>query len=373
MSSANRKRKAVQLADAQEHLLLLQRKLARRDQLDEQIKDLRSALVTLTFNIVKAESVERELLRRDREKIESLREEIKSLVQAEGLDEVGTICSQIKEMETLIQDLSAPTYIDRVLSEGPPSSVEKEGLHKVQMRVDEPLYECCFPAVAQPPLPLSLANPLFGEFLDDFSNVSAPLDDDVCNFVAELCFSVLGRAQVFHNEAEFQFAFNRKMGGFLGHPVAVDMITCQTKKVMTDATVIAGDNWAALGELKLEKGGTLALGLQSFALHVGSLHAETELLPCFFIEVIGATIRIGGLVFFEKVAWQPLTPFMNCFYTEHDRTDMATLCRAMCALKKGLTALHSYYIEAHPSVNTITPRIFPILCRGGGVSGLATN
>ncbi|KAI5074907.1 hypothetical protein GOP47_0010868 [Adiantum capillus-veneris] len=232
------------------------------------------------------------------------------------------------------------------------------------MRADELLYECCFPAVAQPPLPLSLAHPLFGEFLDDFSNVSAPLDDDVCNFVVEVCFSVLGRAQVFHNEAEFQIAFNRKMGGFLGHTVAVDMITCQAKKVMTDATVIAGDNWVALGELKLEKGGTLALGLQSFALYVGSLHAETELLPCFFIEVIGATIRIGGLVFFEKVAWQPLTPFMNCFYTEHDRTDMATLCRAMRALKKGLTALHSYYIEAHPSVNTITPKDIPYPLQG---------
>ncbi|KAI5061703.1 hypothetical protein GOP47_0024208 [Adiantum capillus-veneris] len=98
------------------------------------------------------------------------------------------------------------------------------------MRADEPLYECCFPAVAQPPLPLSLAHPLFGEFLDDFRNVRAPLDDVVCNFVIELCFNVLGRAQVFHNEAEFQVAFNREMGVFLGHTVVLDMITTHVKR-----------------------------------------------------------------------------------------------------------------------------------------------
>ncbi|KAI5077063.1 hypothetical protein GOP47_0009128 [Adiantum capillus-veneris] len=257
-------------------------------------------------------------------------------------EQIQSFKAEIARIE-LADTSTGDDYYDLITNLGAPSSLTNA---KNWRRAQEQLlFLCHIPPEAEPPFPLTLVHRAFANFVDRFHSSRIEFGNQECELVTELCIVA---AKDVKDEKQKMEEFNQLIGDYLGE--AINQVVVASS-CTTDGSLLVKKYTAYLSEVKKDEVNTLFQAMQYYALFLSKMtrdETKRTFCPCFLVELVGVCIRISGLAFFSKVACQPLTPFMHCYINSYDTADMDSLCRAMLALKKGVSELREYY-NAHPN------------------------
>ncbi|KAH7904758.1 hypothetical protein BJ138DRAFT_1018649 [Hygrophoropsis aurantiaca] len=223
---------------------------------------------------------------------------------------------------------------------GKPSVFSKKQTKKV--------YLCNRPSDAADALPVTLIEPIFGQFVDDYQKI-APTDTDN-SFVLELSREMSS----FHGDENRRMHKFRRMLSSYG--ITLHAASVGSTKCTSDGHLMVGKFVAAIVEGKNEIGSGIAEpfleAIMYYRKFIEILHNPQDdiahlrsVVPCFHIIVFGACIGFVGSVFTGKIQSDVLVPIIPLFWHSTDLPMQATAARAFCALKIAIRRLERLYSE----------------------------
>lgn len=231
----------------------------------------------------------------------------------------------------------------------PPSS----GAKIFSATQEKHVYLCSRPLEAEDPIPVTLMEPIFAEFLDDCQTYK-PTDEDNC-FVRNLSYQM----SMFHpTELARMDEFREQLKAYkitLGNDT-VGRTQCQTDDhLMVDKfpVVIAKGN----NEIGSGGGDPFAQALIYYHLFIQNLDNDElkvarlcSVFPCFHIIVFGPCIGIVGSVFARKIHSEVLVPIIPLCWHSKQLAIQDTAARAFGALRIATRKFKNLYSKPMPTV-----------------------
>ncbi|KAG1905493.1 uncharacterized protein F5891DRAFT_943915, partial [Suillus fuscotomentosus] len=210
---------------------------------------------------------------------------------------------------------------------------------------DKEEYLCNRPRRAADSLPVTLLEPIFGEFVDDCQNYQ-PTDHDN-DFVWKLSENMSS----FHPDELTRMNVFRHL--LRGYGIILHSSAIGSTKYTTDGHLLSDDgNFVQVileGENEIGSGGAEPFAESILYYHKilkesnAGIEKFRSVLPCIHIIVFGACIGFAGSVFIEKVQCDVLAPIIPLFWHSTDLRMQEMAARTFGALKIAIEKLKELY------------------------------
>ncbi|KAG2047686.1 hypothetical protein BDR06DRAFT_1013629 [Suillus hirtellus] len=238
---------------------------------------------------------------------------------------------------------------------GTPSAGAKQSAFSTKQ--DQQEYLCNHPCRAVDPVPITLLEPIFAEFVDDCHKYEPTVHNN--NFVLQLLEKMaffypneLARMNTFRQVLwDYSIMLNASMVGSTGCMTDRHLLSTNGQFVLM---IIEGKN--EIGSGAAEPFMEVMLYYRKF---MEDLKVEIarlwSFIPCIHIIVFGACIGFSGSVFTEKVQSDVLIPIIPLFWHSTDLHMQVMAARTFGALKIAVEKLTKLYSHPIPSLKPEDP------------------
>ncbi|KAG1895096.1 uncharacterized protein F5891DRAFT_984546 [Suillus fuscotomentosus] len=220
------------------------------------------------------------------------------------------------------------------------------------MKQDQQEYLCNRPHRAADPVPITLLEPIFAEFVDDCQNRQPTVRDN--NVVLQLSEKMaafypteLARMNTFRQVLrDYGIILNASMVGLTGCTMDRHLLSTNRQFVLM---IIEGKNEIGCGAAKpfMEAMLYYRKFMEDSKVEIARLRS---FIPCIHIIVFGACIGFSGSVFNEKVQSDVLVPIIPLFWHSTDLHMQVMAARTFGALKIAVEKLTNLYSRPIPSL-----------------------